>query len=122
MLMLAHDTPLTVHFRGVEALLLGLRSGPKSFSECVAGLRATPPPVVGHALEVLEADGPEAALRLAQERSPDAAILDIAMPDLNGIDAANLIRDQHPATRVLMLSMYSTVEHVHRAFAAGVNR
>lgn len=40
-----------------EALLLGLRSGPKTVTECISGLRATPPPVVSHALEVLEAEG-----------------------------------------------------------------
>jgi DNA-binding NarL/FixJ family response regulator len=51
---------------------------------------------------------------------PDVAILDIAMPDLNGIDAAVMILERHSATRALILSMHSTVEHAHRAFAAGV--
>ncbi len=77
-------------------------------------LQATPDiRVVGEATTGYEALAAVAAC------TPDVAILDIAMPDLNGIDAANLIRDRYPATRVLMLSMYSTVEHVHRAFAAG---
>lgn len=51
--------------------------------------------------------------------APDVAILDIAMPELNGVEAAGLIRSRHPETRLLMLSMHSSVEHVHRAFAAG---
>lgn len=50
---------------------------------------------------------------------PDVVILDIAMPELNGIEVATLIRARHPETRLLMLSMYSTLEHVHRALAAG---
>lgn len=52
--------------------------------------------------------------------APDVVILDISMPDLNGVDAAAEILKRHPATRTLILSMHSSVEHVHRAFAAGV--
>lgn len=59
------------------------------------------------------------ALAAVAAHAPDVAILDIAMPDLNGIETAGLIRSQHPGTRLLMLSMYSNIEHVHRAFAAG---
>ncbi|TAK43791.1 MAG: response regulator transcription factor [Betaproteobacteria bacterium] len=60
------------------------------------------------------------AIAAVAECAPDVAIFDIAMPDLNGIDAAAMIRNRHPATRTLILSMHSSVEHVHRAFAAGV--
>lgn len=65
------------------------------------------------------ATGYEACAAVPECR-PDVVILDVAMPDLNGIDAAAIIRERHPATRTLMLSMHSTVEHVHRTFAAGV--
>ncbi|MFM8321532.1 MAG: response regulator [Chloroflexota bacterium] len=51
---------------------------------------------------------------------PDVAVLDIAMPELNGIDAAEMIHQQCPSTRVVILSMYATGEHIHRAFRAGV--
>jgi two-component system, NarL family, response regulator NreC len=59
------------------------------------------------------------ALRLAAELQPDVVVMDIAMPDLNGIEALGLLRRKHPQTRVLMLSMHSSSEHVHRALNAG---
>jgi len=59
------------------------------------------------------------AVRLAQELKPDVVLMDIAMRDLNGIDAARLLREKCPATRVVMLSMHSNSEHVYRAFEAG---
>lgn len=78
-------------------------------------LQATPDiQVVGEAATGYE------AIAAVPECRPDVVILDVAMPDLNGIDAANLIRTRHPDTRILVVSMHSTVEHVHRAFAAGV--
>ena len=69
--------------------------------------------VVGEASEGRE------ALRLAQELVPDVAIFDLSMPGLNGIDAAALLKERCPAIRILILSMHSNSEHVHRAFAAG---
>lgn len=61
------------------------------------------------------------ALRCVRELAPDIVLMDIAMPDLNGVDAARLIHEKHPAVRVIMLSMHSNAEHVHRAFAAGAS-
>jgi len=66
------------------------------------------------------ADGRE-ALRLAQEFAPDVAIFDIAMPGLNGIDATGLLKARCPQTRVIILSMHSDSEYVHRATAAGAS-
>ncbi|HSI54751.1 MAG: response regulator [Ramlibacter sp.] len=64
------------------------------------------------------ADGRE-ALRLAQEHQPDVAIFDIAMPGLNGIEATGILKSRCPNTRVVILSMHSDSEHVHRALTAG---
>jgi DNA-binding NarL/FixJ family response regulator len=63
-------------------------------------------------------NGREALLR-AQELEPDVVVMDIAMPDLNGIEAAAMIRARRPGARVVILSMHSSTEHVYRAFAAG---
>jgi DNA-binding NarL/FixJ family response regulator len=70
---------------------------------------------------VAEAGEGREALRLAEQLAPDVAILDIAMPGLNGIDAAELLRARSPHTRIVILSMYADSEHVHRAFAAGAS-
>lgn len=63
-------------------------------------------------------DGRE-ALRRAIELQPDVVVMDISMPDMNGIEAARLLRDKCPASRIIMLSMHSSSEHVFRAFEAG---
>jgi DNA-binding NarL/FixJ family response regulator len=64
------------------------------------------------------ADGLE-AVRRAQELKPDVVIMDITMRELNGIEAARLLREKCPATCIVMLSMHSSSEHVFRAFDAG---
>jgi DNA-binding NarL/FixJ family response regulator len=63
-------------------------------------------------------DGRE-ALRRVQELAPQVVVMDVAMPGLNGIEAAAMIRDRYPGTKIVVLSMHSSTEHVYRAFAAG---
>jgi len=63
-------------------------------------------------------DGRE-TVRLAELLRPNIVLLDIAMPWLNGIEAARRIRSACPDVRVVVLSMYSTNEHVCRALHAG---
>jgi len=59
------------------------------------------------------------AVRVARELQPDVVVMDISMPDLNGIEATRLIRAERAATQVVVVSMHSSREHVHQAFAAG---
>ncbi len=61
------------------------------------------------------------AVQKARELKVDIAIMDIAMPELNGIEAARQIRKLLPATRVIILSMYSTTEHIRQAIKAGAH-
>jgi DNA-binding NarL/FixJ family response regulator len=51
--------------------------------------------------------------------NPAVVLMDIAMPDLNGIAAARIIHLKSPATRIVMLSMHVSAEYVYRAFEAG---
>jgi DNA-binding NarL/FixJ family response regulator len=64
------------------------------------------------------ADGRE-AVDATLKLTPDVVIMDLAMPHLNGVDAAALILEKREATRIVMLSMLSTVDHVFRALQAG---
>jgi two-component system, NarL family, response regulator NreC len=64
-------------------------------------------------------DGPE-AVRLAHELNPDVVIIDIAMPGLNGLDAAAHISRKAKRTGIVILSMYSDEEYLIRAVNAGV--
>ncbi len=59
------------------------------------------------------------AVREIEQLHPDIVIMDIAMPNLNGIEAALLLRDVAPAVKTIMLSMYATKEHIFRALQAG---
>jgi DNA-binding NarL/FixJ family response regulator len=68
---------------------------------------------------VAQAANGREAVRQAAELKPDIALLDISMPDMNGIEAARIIREKNPATRVIMLSMHADSENVSRALSAG---
>jgi len=63
-------------------------------------------------------DGRE-AVRLAEELKPDVAIVDVAMPLMNGIETTRLITKHSPATRVLVLSMHSDEAYVTQILKAG---
>jgi DNA-binding NarL/FixJ family response regulator len=71
--------------------------------------------VVGEA-----SDGREALALIAREK-PDIAFMDIAMPSLNGLDAAPRIASESPRTRVVILSMHADEKHVAQALQAGVS-
>jgi two-component system response regulator NreC len=64
-------------------------------------------------------DGHE-AVRLARELRPDVAVLDFAMPLLNGLDAAREIHHVSPQTRTLLLTMHTEDHYVLEALRAGV--
>ncbi|MDH4028490.1 MAG: response regulator transcription factor [Nitrospirota bacterium] len=66
------------------------------------------------------ADG-RTALRLVRELSPDVVIMDISMPDLNGIDATRRINDEHPGVKVIALSMHCDKQFVSEIFKAGAS-
>ena len=59
------------------------------------------------------------AVRQAAQLGPDVVIVDIAMPELNGIEAARQICEACPSAQVIILSMHSTAEHIFQALQAG---
>ncbi|MEV7629641.1 response regulator transcription factor [Actinoplanes sp. NPDC089786] len=61
------------------------------------------------------------AVRLARAERPDVALLDVRMPDLDGIEAAELICAEVTDTRVLMLTTFDLDEYVYRALRAGAS-
>jgi DNA-binding NarL/FixJ family response regulator len=60
------------------------------------------------------------AIEVIQELDPDILIMDIMMPRMNGIQAAENIRDRKLPTKILLLSMYSDPGLVHQALQSGV--
>lgn len=68
-----------------------------------------------------EAENGRQAVALAKELKPDVILMDIAMPDMNGIEAASQIIRENERIKVLILSMHSEKMFVSKAFAAGVS-
>lgn len=68
---------------------------------------------------VSEASDGNQAVTNAMAVKPDVAVLDIAMPNLNGIEAAQRISTQLPQTAIIILSMHSDEGYVLRALKAG---
>jgi DNA-binding NarL/FixJ family response regulator len=71
--------------------------------------------VIGYAY-----DGAE-AVRKVQELHPDIAIVDVNMPELDGIEATAQIRREHPTTRVIMLTMNDETSLITQAIEAGAH-
>ena len=68
---------------------------------------------------VAEANDGRDSIRLAEEQAPDVVIMDIAMPNLNGIEATRRILAANPRTAVVMLSMHQDESYVLRSLKAG---
>jgi len=68
---------------------------------------------------VAEAGDGHEAVRLAELHKPNVAVLDVAMPLLNGIEATRRIAKRVPQTRILVLSMYSDEAYVTQMMKAG---
>ena len=68
-----------------------------------------------------EAENGREAVKLASELSPDLVIMDVTMPDLNGIDATRIITSGSNNTKVIALSMYSDKQFVQGMIQAGAS-
>jgi DNA-binding NarL/FixJ family response regulator len=64
------------------------------------------------------ADGRE-AIRLVREAGPDVAVIDISMPDLDGLEVVSQLRGIHPDLPILILTMHEEGQYVVRAIQAG---
>ena len=68
-----------------------------------------------------EVENGRMAVRLAQELSPDIVIMDVAMPDLNGIEATRQVLNNGPKVKVIALSMHSDRRFVVQMLKAGAS-
>jgi two-component system response regulator NreC len=82
------------------------------------GLRALLERQTGFVVVAEAADGRE-AVDIAAAICPDVAVIDIGMPNLNGIEAARRITEKRPETAVVILSMHADESYVLRALKSG---
>jgi DNA-binding NarL/FixJ family response regulator len=68
-----------------------------------------------------QADDGRKAIRLVKELLPDVVIMDVAMPDMNGIEATRLILKEAPDTKIIALSMHSDRRFVAEMLKAGAS-
>jgi len=66
-----------------------------------------------------EAENGRKAVQLAQEKKPDVVVMDVSMPDLNGMEATTQIIESLPKTRIIALSMHSDKRFVMGMLRAG---
>lgn len=66
-----------------------------------------------------EADDGREAVRLVEERRPDAVLMDAKMPAMDGLTATRLIKESWPGTKVIILTMYGS--HRADALASGAD-
>lgn len=70
---------------------------------------------------VAEASDGREALRLIEEHHPQIVLMDIGMPELNGLEATRRVAKTFPEVSVIILSIYSDEEHVYQALRAGAS-
>ena len=63
----------------------------------------------------------QSLLTVAEKLRPDLVVLDIAMPALNGIDAARQLKRSRPGTKLIFLTMHSDPDYITEAFRAGAS-
>jgi DNA-binding NarL/FixJ family response regulator len=87
-----------------------VRAGIRALLEGMPGVRV-----------VAEASNGREALRLVEIHRPDLALMDIAMSELNGLEATTRISREHPQTKVIILSMHANEEYVLQSLKAGAS-
>ena len=85
-----------------------VRSGIKALLSMIDGVEV-----------IAEARDGNELIQLAESLNPDIVMTDISMPGMDGIAAISQIHSRHPQIRLLVLSMYDTVDFVKRAVANG---
>lgn len=87
-----------------------VRAGIRTLIERLVGVRV-----------VAEASNGTEAIEMVKTHGPHVALMDIAMPEMNGLEALVRITRDHPSTRVLILSMHANEEYVLTALRGGAS-
>ena len=66
-----------------------------------------------------EAESGMAAVKMAEEFIPDVVLMDLVMPEMNGVEATRLVKDISPRSQIVVLTSYYDDEHIFPALQAG---
>ena len=77
--------------------------------------------LVKQGYETIVAENGEVAVSAYRRDSPDAVLMDITMPGLNGIEATRQIKKRFPHVKVLVLTMHATEEYIFQILKAGAS-
>ncbi len=72
-------------------------------------------------VEILEARNGKDALSLCQSRKPDLVLMDVHLPDMNGIDVTDQLRSHFPALPIVILTVQENVHYKEEAISVGAN-
>ncbi|MBM7660060.1 DNA-binding NarL/FixJ family response regulator [Bacillus mesophilus] len=70
---------------------------------------------------IAEASNGREALALAEELTPDVILMDLVMPEMDGIEATKRIKEKLPTIKIIILTSFSDQDHVIPAIKAGAN-
>ena len=70
---------------------------------------------------IAQSENGNAAIEMAQRLNPDVLLTDIAMPDMNGIEATRLLKEKLPEIKVIAVSMHSDKQYVKGMLEAGAD-
>lgn len=66
-----------------------------------------------------EAGNGRAGLKMARQLKPHLSVVDISLPDINGVQVTNEMRSNLPDTKIMIVSMHSKIDYIAEAFQAG---
>ncbi|BCS94843.1 DNA-binding response regulator [Desulfoluna limicola] len=66
-----------------------------------------------------EAGNGRQGLKMARQLKPDLSVVDISLPDINGVQVATEMRSHLPDTKIMIVSMHSKIDYIAEAFQAG---
>lgn len=73
-------------------------------------------------LEIIgEAENGRIAIEMAKELKPDIILMDLAMPEMDGIQATKIIKEKEPGIKIMILTSFSDQDHVIPALEAGAS-
>jgi len=68
-----------------------------------------------------ETDNGHEAIRLVSQHKPSLVLMDLSMPDMNGMEATREIKKRHPEVRIIVLTVHKTEEYIRATLQAGAN-